>query len=149
MGLAFFLAALSEVPVLVLYQTTRRRFRISLRYLMSLSAFVYALKPLLLGLAGSPTTLILISMLNGLGFGIYVTAVVDFILETVDQQYLSTSQLIFSAVGMGLGAMIGNACGGIVSDRIGAGNTMICFSIFGIIGALIIFFGTRRKEHSA
>ena len=149
MGLAFFLQALSEVPVLVLYQTTRRRFRIPLRYLMALSAFVFAFKPLLFGLAGSPTALILISMLNGLGFGIYVTAVVDFILETVDQQYLSTGQLIFSAAGMGLGSMIGNAFGGIVSDRIGAGHTMICFSIFGILGALIIFFGTRRKEHSA
>ena len=146
MGLAFFLQALSEVPVLILYQTTRRRFRIPLRYLMALSAFVYAFKPLLFGLAGSPTALILISMLNGLGFGIYVTAVVDFILETVDQQYLSTGQLIFSAVGMGLGAMIGNFFGGLVSDHIGAGNTMICFSAFGMIGALIILFGTRRKE---
>ena len=113
---------------------------------MALSAFMFAFKPLLFGLAGSPTALIFISMLNGLGFGIYVTAVVDFILETVDQQYLSTGQLLISAIGAGLGAMIGNAFGGIAADRIGAGNTMICFSIFGIIGSFIILFGTRRKE---
>lgn len=148
MGLAFFLQALSEVPILILYQTTRRRFRIPLRCLMALSAFFFAFKPLLFGLAASPTALIFISLLNGLGFGIYVTAVVDFILETVDQQYLSTGQLLFSAIGMGLGAMVGNAFGGIAADRIGAGNTMICFSIFGIIGSLIILFGTRRKERS-
>ncbi|MBR3867205.1 MAG: MFS transporter [Butyricicoccus sp.] len=146
MGLAFFLQAISEVPILILYQTTRRRFRIPLRYLMALSAFVFAFKPLLFGLAGSPTALILMSMLNGLGFGIYVTAVVDFILETVDQEYLSTGQLLFSAVGAGLGAMVGNAFGGITADHIGAGNTMICFSIFGMIGSLIILFGARRKE---
>ena len=146
MGLAMFLQALSEVPILILYQTVRRRLRIPLRYLMAFSAFMFAFKPMLFGLAGSPTAVVLISMLNGLSFGIYVTAVVDFILETVDEQYLATGQLIFAALGIGLGGMVGNFFCGLTADVIGVGNTMLCFGIFGMIGSLIILFGARRKE---
>lgn len=149
MGLALFLQAISEVPVLMLYQTVRRRFRIPLRFLMALSAFMFAFKPILFGLVGSPTALILLSLLNGLSYGIYVTAIVDFILETVDEQYLSTGQLIFAALGQGLGCMVGNAFGGMTADVIGAGRTMLCFGIFGLLGSLIILSGTRRKEKTA
>ena len=149
MGLLLFLQAFSEVPILLFYQLVRRRFRIPLRYLLVLSSLASATKILLFGLAPSPQAMILTAMLNGLAFGIYVTAVVDFVLETVEQRYLSTGQLFFAAAGMNLGSMVGNAIGGIIADVIGAGNTMICFSAFGMIGALIILFGTRRKEQTA
>ena len=146
MGRVFFLQAISEVPILILFRTIRRRFHLPLHILLAFSAFVFGFKPLCFGLAHSPTAIVLLSLMNGLSFGIYVTAIVDFVLETVEERYLATGQLVFGAIGQGMGNMVGNLACGVVADRIGAGNMMICFSIFGMLGALIILFGTRRKE---
>lgn len=149
MGRVFFLQALSEVPILILFRTVRRRFRIPLRALLAFSALVYGLKPLCFGLAHSPNAIVLISLMNGLSYGIYITAVVDFVLETVDARYLATGHLLFGALGTGLGSMVGNLFCGMAADRMGAGNMMICFSIFGMLGALVILLGSKKKEVSS
>lgn len=146
MGRVFFLQALSEVPILILFRTVRRRFRIPLHVLLAFSAFAFGFKPLCFGLARTPGAIVLLSLMNGLSFGIYVTAVVDFVLETVEERYLATGQLVFGAIGQGMGNMLGNLTGGAVADRIGAGNMMICFSIFGMLGALVILLSGKKKE---
>ena len=72
----------------------------------------------------------------------------DFILETVEADYLATAHLMYSAIGNSLGAVAGNALCGAVAQAIGVQPMMILISAGGFIGCALILYAMHQKRRA-
>lgn len=145
-GLCLFVQAISEVPVMLLYSRLKRRTGWPAWRFLLLSMLFYGVKCFGLGAAPSYTVILMVALLHGLSFALLTPAIVDFALETVSTQYLSTAHLLCGAIGSSLGAMAGNTLNGIIADRIGIAPMMMTVSAFSFAGAALIgFYFSRQK----
>ena len=144
-GVGLFVQAMAEVPMMLLYRRIKARWKFAPGFWITVSFVFYFIKCVLLGLAPSVEAVILITLLNGLSFALFVMSIVDFILLYVDASYLSTSYLIFSALGSGLGAALGNYVDGAIAEALGVGNMMLIVSATALVAAAIIgLFGKNK-----
>ncbi len=144
-GAGMFVQAMSEIPIMLLYSRIKARLKVAPHVTIAISFVFYFIKCVLLGLAPSVEAAILITLLNGLSFALFVMAIVDYILMYVDPSYLSTAYLLFSALGSGLGAALGNYVDGAVAEAIGVGNMMLVMSVTALLAAAIVGFWGKSK----
>lgn len=83
MGIALFLQAISELPVMFGYTRIRSKTHLSAAALISVSMLCYALKALVLGGASSLGVVMAAGLFQALSFALFTPACVDFMLETV------------------------------------------------------------------
>lgn len=144
-GIGMFVQAMAEIPVMLLYQRIKARWKVAPGTIVAVSFVFYFIKCVFLGLAPSVEAAILITLLNGLSFALFVMSIVDYVLVYVDASYLSTAYLIFSALGSGLGAALGNYMDGAIAETLGVGNMMLVVSVTALIAAAIVgFFGKSK-----
>lgn len=108
----------------------------------------FGLKTLGLGLAGSFQVVFAVNLLHGLCYATMTAGCVDFILETVEADYLATAHLMYSAIGNSLGAVAGNALCGAVAQAIGVQPMMILISAGGFIGCALILYAMHQKRRA-
>ena len=120
-GIALFLQAISELPVMFGYTRIRSKTHLSAAALISVSMLCYALKALVLGGASSLGVVMAAGLFQALSFALFTPACVDFMLETVPGEYLATGHLLFLAIGQGAGAVAGNALSGFLAEYLGMG----------------------------
>lgn len=147
-GLGMFVQAMAEIPVMLLYSRIKARWKVSPGRIVAISFVFYFIKCGLLGLAPSYQIAILITLLNGLSFALFVMSIVDYVLVYVDAGYLSTAYLIFSALGSGLGAALGNYVDGMIAEALGVGNMMLVASATALLAAAIVGFFGKPKAAS-
>lgn len=145
-GLCLFMQAISEVPIMLLYNRMRRRTGWASWQFLLLAMVFFGLKCFGVGIAPSYPVLLLAAMLHGLSFALLTPAIVDFVLDTVPTRYLSTAHLLCGAVGSSLGAMAGNSLNGLIADRIGVAPMMIVVSVFSFAGAALIGYYFKRRR---
>ena len=144
-GLGMFVQAMSEIPMMLLYRRLKTKWALPPHLLVAASFVFYFIKCVLLGIAPSYQAAIVITTLNSVSFALFVMAIVDYILLYVDVSYLSTSYLIFSALGSGLGAAFGNYIDGAIAQAAGVGNMMLLVSCTALLAAAIVGFGGRPQ----
>ena len=144
-GLGMFVQAMAEIPVMLLYSRIKARWKVAPGVIVSVSFVFYFIKCVLLGLAPSYQAVILITLLNGLSFALFVMSIVDYVLIYVDAGYLSTAYLIFSALGSGLSAALGNYMDGMIAEALGVGNMMLVVSATALMAAAIVGFLGKSK----
>ena len=144
-GLGMFVQAMAEIPVMLLYKRIKTRWKVAPGVIVAVWFVFYFIKCVLLGLAPSVGAAILITLFNGLSFALFVMSIVDYVLVYVDSGYLSTAYLIFSAIGSGLGAALGNYVDGAIAERFGVGNMMLAVSVTALIAAAIVGFWGKPK----
>lgn len=120
-GLALFLQAISELPMMMGYTHLRRHLHLPAAGLMGIAMFCYGLKAITLGAVSSLPLVIAAALFQALSFALFTPACVSFMLETVPEEYLSTAHLLFLAIGQGAGAVVGNTLSGILADIWGMG----------------------------
>ena len=147
-GVGLFCQAVSEVPVMFLYSALRRRVRWPAAYFLAAGMAFFGLKTLGLGLAGSFQVVFAVNLLHGLCYATMTAGCVDFILETVEADYLATAHLMYSAIGNSLGAVAGNALCGAVAQAIGVQPMMILISAGGFIGCALILYAMHQKRRA-
>ena len=134
-GVALFIQAISELPVMFGYTRIRAKLRIPAAKLICVSMLCYAAKALVLGSASSLGVILAAALFQSLSFALFTPACVDFMLETVPGEYLATGHLLFLAVGQGAGAVAGNALSGVLSEAFGMGW------MFRTVGVLALLAG--------
>ena len=145
-GLGLFVQAMSEVPVMLVYGRIKRRTgRPAWQFLAAAMVF-FGLKCVGMGLAPNYPTVLVMTLLHGLSFALLTPALVDFVLETVQTDYLSTAHLLCGAVGVSLGAMVGNTLDGAIASAVGVANMMVLVSVFSFAAASLVFFYFSRRE---
>lgn len=148
-GLALFLQAISELPVMLCYTRLRRRLRWTPAALMGVAMACYGLKALTLGQVSSLGPVMAAALFQALSFALFTPASVDFMLSTVPEEYLATAHLLFLAAGQGAGAVAGNALSGALAERWGVGPMFQAVSLTAFAAAgLALYCGKTIRRRA-
>lgn len=136
LGIANFVLALVEVPVMLFYSRLEKKF--GMRNLMALAIFGYGLKNFCLGLAGSTGMAIACLSLQAIGLALIVPASQSMTAALVPAKYSSTAQsLVFSAQSVG-GILANVLCAWLV-ERVNLHSVFQITSYFAFAGVLLFW----------
>ncbi len=116
LGLLTGYRALLEVPGLMLMAVLSKSF--SFRKMLIASGVFFAAEVICFGFAENLVQVILFSTFNGLGNGLFIASVLNYIYSVSPQHLKATAQTIYGAVSS-LAGILGNIAGGILIDFIG------------------------------
>lgn len=146
-GIGTALGGLVEVPVM--RSSSRLVQRYGLRVLYVSGCCVYALGFLLWGLISNPTIVSLLTVLEGLGFGLLFTTGVLVIGRMLPSSLYSTGQSMAATASFGLGPILGAGIGGFVFDRFGSVTLYTGASLLALTGATVAWFALSPSALSA
>lgn len=142
-GIGLFLQALSEIPIMFFFTRIKKRLRKGPEFFITLSLIFYGLKCIGMGIAPTWQIALMVTMINGLAFGLFILASVDYILKYVPENLLATAYLVSSSLGSSLGAVAGNYIDGVIAEHIGAGMMMIITSSFAFLSAVFVIIFSK------
>lgn len=142
-GVAMFLQAMSELPVMIGYTRLRDRLKLSPAVLICASMLCYALKALILGCTGSLPVVLAAALLQSLSFALFTPACVDFMLETVPGAYLSTAHLLFLAIGQGAASVLGNFLSGLLAEQFGISRMFRLVSLLALAAGVLAWHSAK------
>jgi len=146
-GIGTALGGLVEVPVMRSSSRLVRRY--GLRVLYVTGCCIYALGFLLWGLISNPTIVSLLTVLEGLGFGLLFTTGVLVIGRMLPSSLYSTGQSMAATASFGLGPILGAGIGGWVFDRFGSVTLYTGASLLALAGATVAWFALSPSSLSA
>lgn len=141
-GLAWMLAAVSEIPVMWLSGAVLRR--VPARWVLAFSFAVFAVRWLLLSFATQPTFALLTQLLNGLSFGASFVAGITYVNQRTPEGMGATAQAVYSTVAVGLASIAGSLVGGYLFDRLAYATFFRVLSAVAALG-LVLFTFSRQK----
>jgi PPP family 3-phenylpropionic acid transporter len=147
-GIALFIAAMSQVPILMLYSVLEKKF-LGVRFWLGFSMICFELKGILLAMSPNLAFSIYIQGLEFFSWGIFLPASMSYINQIVDRKAFASATMIFFAITYGLGAMIGNFSGGILSNMYGVRTMMIienCFAFLGFVWFVGVALHSNRRN---
>ncbi|MEW6060018.1 MAG: MFS transporter [Actinomycetota bacterium] len=136
-GLGLALGGASEVGTMLLSSRAARRF--GLRAVYVSGACVYAMGFLVWGLLSSPLLISLVSVLEGLGFGLLFTSSVVIVGKLLPKSLYSSGQSITGMVAFGIASIIGGQLGGLVYEAFGSATTYVVSSAVAFVGAFLAY----------
>lgn len=145
-GIGTALGGLVEVPVMRSSSRLVRRF--GLRVLYVSGCCVYAFGFLMWGLISSPTIVSLLTVFEGLGFGLLFTTGVLVIGRMLPSSLYSTGQSMAATASFGLGPILGAGIGGWVFDRFGSVTLYTGASLLALAGATVAWFALSPSSLS-
>lgn len=132
-GVGTALGGLVEVPVMRLSSRLGRRW--GLRRVFTLGCSVYALGFLLWGLIENPTVVSLLTVVEGLAFGLLFTTGVVVIGKMLPSTLYSTGQSMWVTASFGIAPILGAGIGGWVYETAGTVTLYVGASILALAGA--------------
>ena len=146
-GYALFMTTVFEIPAMVCYSRLRRITGKSPAFFIAASVFFYGFKCLATGLAPNYQSVIGLCALQMLAFGIFKPAILDYLIQIVDVEYIGATQMLTCALGESLSAILGNALNGALADRFSVGGMMTMVSGFAFLGALAMAVSLKTQAN--
>lgn len=145
MGTALSIAAVSELPAMLIFSKLLKRFRSN--QLLILSGFFFAVKAGAYLLAGTVTQFYLAQVLQMGAFALYIPASVYYVNETMKDSDKFKGQAVMTATNT-LGGVIGSLLGGFLLDYAGIKPLLMTGFILAAGGAMLLLFScSNRQEH--
>lgn len=142
MGTALAIAAVCELPTMLLYSGISRRFRAE--GLLAVSAVGFFIKSLLMLTAPSLAVIYLSQIFQAFSFALFIPASVQYTNEVMSGgDKIRGQALVTSAVTMG--SVAGNLAGGLVLDRAGVSAMLLLGCGFALAGAAVMLCTTRKN----
>ena len=132
-GIGTALGGLVEVPVMRLSSRFGRAW--GLRRVFCLGCCIYALGFLLWGLIENPTIVSLLTVFEGMAFGLLFTTAVVVIGRMLPSSLYSTGQSMAVTAGFGIAPILGAGIGGVVFERFGVVTLYVGASCLALTGA--------------
>jgi PPP family 3-phenylpropionic acid transporter len=142
-GFAYSTGVVTEVLVLMVFHRLQLRFR--LPTLLAAAFAVSAARWLAIGVLRAPWALIALQALHGMTFGMFWSAAMALVAETVPASLRATGQAIL-IMAINVGAAIGNAITGRVYDAYGS-RLMFLLAAIGELAPLAVVIAARRRLH--
>lgn len=145
MGLALAVAAVCELPTMLLFSRLARRFRVST--LLAASAAGFVVKSLLLLAAWDVNMILAAQIFQAFSFALFIPASVAFTDQVMKAGDKIKGQAYMTAAST-LGSVAGNLSGGIVLDASGVNAMLVLACAFALGGLLTVgaaAAGERRK----
>lgn len=148
LGTGLFIMALSEVPTMLLFVFISRRVS-NIRSLM-FSMFFFGVKGILLALSPNVTWAIIAQVFQALSFGLFLPSAVNYINKIVEEKVVVSAQLVFSSAAFGIGAIIGNFSGGVLSELFGVKVMMLILNSVTFSGFVVftVYHIYKNKNRS-
>ena len=143
-GLGWALAAVSEVPVMLLSGAIIRR--VGSSGLLKLAFITFAVRWLLFSFIDTPTLALLVQLMHGLSFAAFLVGGVTYINERTPEGLETTAQAIFNTVTFGVGSMVGSLSGGYLYDLAGMLTLFRVLSLVAMIGLAFFWVGSRSDK---
>lgn len=144
LGLCYFIAAVSEVPFLVL--SDRLFDRYGAGRLMCVSAATLTLRWLLLGACGNAHVALASQLLHGWGFIVMTVCMAKYVSRSVPPELQSSGQMLLAIFSFGIPRAFGNLAGGLLAGWLGRQNV---FFICAALCALTLLIGGRRVSRGS
>lgn len=136
LGIANFIACISEVPIMMISGILVKR--IDSGCLLKISAFFFWLKPVIILFSNSIPVLFLACTLQGLSYGIFFPTAVSYINQCMAPGTRVKGQAVFGVVTSGIAFGFGNMLGGLILDISGFKIMVLICTIISFIGFLIV-----------
>jgi MFS transporter, PPP family, 3-phenylpropionic acid transporter len=143
-GIGTALGGLVEVPVM--RSSSRMHTRWGVRRTYVVGCIVYATGFLLWGLISNPTIVSILTVFDGMAFGILFTTGVVVVGRLLPSGLYSTGNAVAGMVGFGLGPVIGAGIGGFVYQHLGPVVLYCGASVLALGGALAAWFALDIPE---
>ena len=144
-GVVIAIAAMTELPAMVLYGKLSRR--MGGGRVLCMAAWIWVLKDLLTALASSPAMLCAISLLQFASYAFYVPAAVEYVSDALPRQdFLAGQALVGTA--FTLGSLAATFMGGRMLDLLGVRGALSGIQAFSIAGAVLLSVAVLRPQLS-
>lgn len=145
-GLAVFIAAGTELPMMILVDFLKHR--TDVRKIMRFSVLVFMLKPFLVFFAPSKTLLILSQLSNGPSYGMFLISSVSYVNQITNNETRVAGLSYFSA-SESIGNTIGNLASGLLMGSAGIIGLTLYGGAASVLGGLILLLGLSKKPENA
>ncbi len=148
-GLAWAVAAISEIPVMIYSGLLMRR--VGSAGLLKIAFFTYAARWLLFSFIRDPGWALVVQVLHGLSFAAFLTAGVTYLNERTPPGLTTTAQAVFNVVSFSLASIFGALLGGYLYDLAGMAAMLRVLSLLTISGLALFCLTsqTRRPAYAA
>ena len=144
LGLCYFIAAMSEVPFLIL--SDRLFDRWGAGRLMCVSAATLSLRWLVLGFCPNAHVALASQLLHGWGFIVMTVCMAKYVSRSVPRELQSSGQMLLAIFSFGIPRAFGNLAGGLLADWLGRQNV---FFFCAAICVLTLLIGGRRVSRQS
>lgn len=142
-GIAFFLAAISEIVIFALsFWWLRKGKELEI---ITIATFFYFLRFFASGFVTSPVVLTLLQVLQMLTFPIFYTAAIQYLYQIMPKEWRATGQTVLALLFFGLSSIIASYAGGFLYTVFGGQTFYFIISAMSFIGVLFGIFLTIRK----
>ncbi len=145
-GLAWTLASISEIPVMLGSGAIIQR--ISASGLLKIGFLTYALRWLLFSFISNPVLALAVQLMHGLSFGAFLVGGVTYINKLSPEGLGTTAQAIFNTVSFGLGSIAGAMAGGYFYDTVGMMTLFRILSLIAVIGLAMFWLSGASEEEA-
>lgn len=143
LGTAIAIAALTELPAMLLY--ARLRARLDSCTLLRFSGWAWVAKIALITLARSPEAICAAELLQFFSYAIYVPAAVDYIARSLPREDFLRGQALAGSA-FTLGSLLATFLGGLLLDAAGVHGALAVMCLFALIGALLFTAAAPRSR---
>jgi PPP family 3-phenylpropionic acid transporter len=143
-GLAWAIAAGSEIPVFILiYRFMHRYHELSLLFIVSC---IYSVRWLVYAFTDNPFIILILQASHSITFAVFWIVAVQYVDRLVPPHLRSTGQSLLSAVFLGLAGLVGGLAGGWLYDEAG-GMAMYMFAVgLAVLSSMLLLFTQLRRK---
>lgn len=142
-GIAFFIAATSEIVIFALSFWWLRKGKEM--EIITIATFFYFLRFFASGFVMSPLVLTLLQVLQMLTFPIFYTAAIQYLYQIMPKEWRATGQTILALLFFGLSSIIASYAGGYIYKEFGGHSFYFIISAMSFVGVLFGILLTIRK----
>jgi PPP family 3-phenylpropionic acid transporter len=146
-GIATFLSAGSELPIMAITHRLLKKY--TARQLFMVAAIAYVIRNITIALAGNLVLLIIGLLFQGLSFGLFTAVVTIYANDFVRKDHGMMAQTLLAVMISGVGPTIGNFVCGRLQDTLGLKAMLVFTSICTLSGFTIYFclflFGKKEE----
>lgn len=147
LGMALFIAAFCEFPIVIAFVAISKRIRIQKIFMV---AMIFGfLRVFGVYLAPNVSLLMLCQLCQAISFGLYIPLFVEYVSRIVPQKISATAIIVAQAVATGLGSIVGNSAGGMILDKYGLTAFVMTNSVCVGVGIIIFsasFFVKKSQQ---
>lgn len=143
-GIAVFIMAFSEMPVMAMTPWLMKKFKSV--DLILLGGICYVIRNFTICLAPNLFVLCIGMLFQGLSFGLLTAVITYYVIYNIDVEDQVMGQTMITVMTSGFGSMIGNLLGGVLQDMFGLNGMYIFVYLFSVLGCLIIIGGKMLSQ---
>lgn len=145
MGFALSVAAISEIPAMVLFERVRRK--ISTGTLLKIAGIGYIVKHVILLMAKSYAAVLFAMVFQMVSFAVYIPAIVAYMHEHTSAEDAVKGQSLMPLASSAAG-LLSSFSGGFMIDRLGVSAFLAACVVMAVLGTLIVFAAVGREQNA-